>query len=66
MNFIDVLIIFAVYIFGTLIGLFITGFLVNRLVIRKIMENSDVQDLIKLFREGKEILKEILENQKND
>jgi len=38
--------------------------LADRLVIRKIMRNKDVQDAIQLFREGKEYLKEILENQK--
>jgi hypothetical protein len=61
----DVLLIFAVYIFGTLLSLIITGFLVNRLVIKKIMQNKDVQDLITLFKDGKEQLKKILENQKH-
>jgi hypothetical protein len=45
-------------------GLVITGFLADRLVIRKIMRNKDIQDLIQLFREGKTLLKEILENEK--
>lgn len=65
MNLMDLLLIFIVYIFGTLLSLIITGFLANRLVVRKIIENKDVQDLISLFREGKEVLKEILENRKN-
>lgn len=65
MNVLDVLLIFAVYIFGTLLSLIITGFLVNRLVIKKIMQNKDVQDLITLFKDGKEQLKKILENQKH-
>ena len=65
MNLIDLLLIFIVYIFGTLLSLIITGFLANRLVVRKIIENKDVQDLISLFREGKEVLKEILENRKS-
>jgi hypothetical protein len=49
---------------GTVLGLIITGLLADRLVIRKIMRNPDIQDLIKLFREGKTYLREILENQK--
>jgi hypothetical protein len=58
--------IFAVYIFGTLLSLIITGLLVNKLVIKKIMQNKDVQDLIRLFKEGKEQLKKILENQRHE
>lgn len=64
MNIQEVLFIFLVYIFGTLLSLVITGFLVNRLVIRKVMQNKDIQDIIRLFREGKEYLRELLENQK--
>ncbi len=33
-------------------------------LIETVMKNEEVQDLIKLFREGKEHLKRILENQK--
>jgi len=66
MNVLDVILIFAVYIFGTLLSLVITGFLVNRLVIKKVMDNPEVQDLIRLFKEGKEQLKKILENQKHE
>jgi hypothetical protein len=62
----DILLIFAVYIFGTLLTLIITGFLVNRLVIKKVMQNKDVQDLITLFKDGKEQLRRILENQKHE
>ena len=65
MNVLEILFIFLVYIVGTLLSLIITGLLVDRLVIRKVMRNKDVQDLIKLFREGKEALKKILENQKH-
>ena len=61
----DIAFIFIVYIIGTLLSLIITGLLVNKLVIKKIMRNKDVQDLIKLFREGKEYLQQILENEKH-
>ena len=63
MDIFDILFIFIVYIIGTLLSLIITGFLVNRLVIKKIMANPEVKDLIKLMKEGKEALKKILENQ---
>ena len=66
MDVLDVLFIFIVYIFGTLLSLVITGFLVNRLIIKKVMANKEVQDLITLFKEGKEQLKKILENQKHE
>ena len=66
MDFFEILSVFAIYIIGTLLSLIITGFLVNKLVIKKVMANPDIQDLIKLFHEGKELLKKILENQKHD
>lgn len=62
----DVLIILLVYIFGALISLVITGFMINKFVIKKIMENEDIKDIIKLIREGKDVLKKILENQKHE
>jgi len=57
---------FFLWVFGTIAGLVITGLLADRLVIRKIIRNEEVQDLITLFREGKDYLKTILENQKKD
>jgi nitrate reductase gamma subunit len=65
LNVLDIAFIFIVYIIGTLLSLIITGLLVNRLVIKKVMANEDVKDLIRLFREGKEQLRQILENQKH-
>lgn len=62
----DVLFMFIVYIIGTLFSLVITGFLVNKLVIKKILANPDVQDILKLIKEGKDALKGILENQNHD
>jgi len=66
MNLVDVILLLMIYIFGTLLSLVITGFLVNKLVIRKIMANPDVQDILKLIKEGKDYLKEIVENQNHD
>lgn len=64
----EFLMLFFVWILGSIVGttfgLIITGFLADRFVIRKILQNEEVQDLINLFREGKAYLKEILENQK--
>jgi hypothetical protein len=64
LNVFDVLLIFAVYLIGTLLSLIVTGLLVNKLVIKKVMQNKDVQDLLTLFRESKDTLKKILQNQK--
>lgn len=51
---------------GTVVSMVITGFLVNRFVIKKVMANKDVQDLIRLFRESKGKLEELLEVQKKN
>jgi len=61
----EFLIILLVYVFGTLISIVITGLMINKFVIKKILQNKDIQDLITLFREGKDALKKILENQKH-
>jgi len=60
----EFLTLFLLWVIGTVAGLVITGMLADRLVIRKIMRNKDIQDLIQLFREGKDYLRKILENQK--
>ena len=60
----EALALLLLWIIGTVAGLVITGLLADRLVIRKIMRNKDIQDLIQLFREGKTLLKEVLENEK--
>jgi len=65
MSWIDILLILLVYVIGTLVSLVITGFMVNKFVIKKIMENEDIQDIVLLIKEGKDHLKEILENQKH-
>ena len=65
MNVLDIITIFLIYIIGALLSLVITGLLVNKLVIKRIMENPEVKDTIRIFKEGKEALKKILENQKH-
>lgn len=57
---------FFLWVLGTIAGLVVTGLLADRLVIRKIFRNKEVQDFIELFREGKDYLKKLLENQKRD
>ena len=66
MNLVEVLQIFLVYIVGSLLSVIVTGLLVNKFVIKKVMANKDVKDTIQLFRDGKDLLKKILENQKNE
>jgi uncharacterized membrane protein YesL len=60
----EAIIMLLLWASGTVLGLIITGLLADRLVIRKIMRNKDVQDALQLFRDGKEYLRQILENQK--
>ena len=60
----EALALLLLWIIGTVTGLVITGFLADRLVVRKIMRNKDIQDLVQLFREGKTLLKEMVENEK--
>ena len=54
------------WVIGSILSAVILGFVADKFIIRKIMQNEDVQDLLQLFREGKKYLKEILENQKKD
>lgn len=57
---------FFLWVIGTIAGLVITGLLADRLVIRKIFRNKEVQDTIQVFRDGRDYLKKVLENQKRD
>jgi uncharacterized membrane protein (DUF106 family) len=41
------------FILGTLISAIVTGMLINRFVVKKIMANKDIQDIIKLIRDTK-------------
>jgi uncharacterized membrane-anchored protein YhcB (DUF1043 family) len=60
----EAIIMLLLWASGTVLGLIITGLLADRLVIRKIMQNKDVQDALQLFRDAKDYLRQILENQK--
>lgn len=42
------------FIFGTLVSAIITGLLINRFVVKKIMQNQDIKDIIRLIRETKD------------
>jgi uncharacterized membrane protein (DUF106 family) len=52
------------FILGTLLSAIITGLLINRFVIKKIMENRDVQDIVKLIRDTKDEIMKHNENAK--
>ena len=54
----------AAWVVGSIISAVVVGIMTDKFVIKKIMKNEDVKDLIELFREGKEYLRELLENQK--
>jgi MFS family permease len=61
---IEVLGTLAVYVVGSIITLIVTGFLADRFVLKRIMRNKDVKETLELFKEGRELLKEIVEEQK--
>jgi uncharacterized membrane protein (DUF106 family) len=60
--FIDLLKTALGFIFGTLVSAIITGLLINRFVIKKIMQNKDIQDIVKLIRDTKD---EIMKHNEN-
>lgn len=49
---------------GFLVGSIITGYFTIKVVVPRIMKNPEVQEMLQLWREGKQLLKEIVENQK--
>ena len=51
-------------IVGGVVSSIIIGLMTDKFVIKRIMQNEDVKDIILLFREGKEHLRQLLENQK--
>jgi len=52
--FVDLLKTALGFIFGTLVSAIITGLLINRFVVKKIMQNQDIKDIIRLIRETKD------------
>lgn len=63
--FLDVLKTMFGFVLGTIISAVITGLMVNKFVVKRIMGNKDIQDLVRLFHEGKDRLEALLEVQKN-
>lgn len=51
LNFLSTL---AAYIIGTAVSAIVLGFMLDRFVIKKIVRNRDIQDLLKLFHDLKE------------
>jgi len=53
-----------VYVAGTTLSLIVTGLLFDRFVLKRVMRNKEVQETLEVLREGRQLLKEILEEQK--
>jgi len=53
------------FILGTLLSAVITGLLINRFVIKRIMENKDIKDIVKLIRDVKNEMMKHNQNGKN-
>ncbi len=54
----------ATWVLGSIISAVVVGIIIDKFIIKKIWKNEDVKDLLELFREGKDHLRKILENQK--
>ena len=53
------------FILGTLLSAIITGLLINRFVIKRIMENKDIKDIVKLIQDVKNEMMKHNQNGKN-
>ena len=56
----------ATWVLGSIISAVVVGIIIDKFIIKKIWKNEDVKDLLELFREGKDQLRKILENQKKE
>jgi uncharacterized membrane protein YraQ (UPF0718 family) len=65
MDLLDFLLTLLVYVVGTTLSAIIMGLMVNKFVIKKIMANKDIQDIVKLIRQAKDALVEATEVKKN-
>ncbi len=61
---IEVLGSLTVYVVGTILSLIVTGLLFDHFVLKRIMRNPEIQETLQLIKEGRELLREILEEQK--
>lgn len=66
MNWIEWFLGLLQFVLGFLFGCIVTALFTVYVVVPAVMRNKDVQELLKLFREGKEYLAKILENQKKN
>jgi len=62
MDLLEFFLTLAIYVLGTTISAVVMGFMVNKFVVKKIMANKDVQDIVKLIRETKD---EIMKHNEN-
>jgi hypothetical protein len=65
MDFLDFLLTLLVYVLGTSLSAIIMGLMVNKFVIKKIMGNKDIQDIVKLIQQAKDALVKATETKKN-
>ena len=63
--FLDLLKTALAFILGTVVSMVITGWMVNHFVVKKIMQNKDLQEIVKLVRQVKDELSEHNENGKS-
>ncbi len=56
----------ATWVIGSIISAVVVGIIIDKFIIKKILKNEDVKDVLELFRQGKDQLHKILENQKKE
>ena len=49
---------------GFLLGSIITGWFTIKFVVPRIMNNPEIKEMRELWREGKELLKQVIDNQR--
>jgi len=52
------------FILGFLIGCIVSGWFTVKFVVPRIMEIPAIKEMLELWKEGKDLLKQVIENQK--
>lgn len=59
----EFIVLYLLWVIGTVSGLVITGLLVDRLIVRKVMQNKEVQRFLQTIKKLTEYAEKIVENQ---
>ena len=59
----EFIVLYLLWVLGTVSGLVITGLLADRLIVRKVMQNKEVQKFLQTIKKLTEYAEKIVENQ---